>query len=99
MPEEDLTNVSKYLKEGFREDGAKIFSAVPFEAVEPPTLEILKRHLEMVLGIFYLKWLYLRQMTSRGPFQPEPYCDSVKYYDCNSYNRLVINKILIPCGP
>ena len=50
------------------------------EVVEFPPLEISKRQLDVVLG--NLLWVALLeqgvgQMTSRGPFQPQPLWDSV----------------------
>jgi len=61
------------------------------EFVEPPSLEILKSCLDMVLGSWLQVTLLepgrLDQMTCRGPFRPQPFCDSVVLQglskDCN----------------
>ncbi|KAK4824946.1 hypothetical protein QYF61_021634 [Mycteria americana] len=51
--------------------------------VESPSLEIFRRRLDIVLGNWLLVTLLeqrlrgLDQMTSRGPFQPQPLCNSV----------------------
>jgi len=52
------------------------------KVVESPSLEIFKSHLDTVLGnqlyVPLLEQGVLDQMTSRGPFPPQPFCDSVK---------------------
>lgn len=47
---------------------------LPREAVESPSLEILKNHLEDPA-----KTRRMDHMTCCGPFQPNSFCDSVNY--------------------
>ncbi|QDZ82733.1 hypothetical protein D0440_26055 [Priestia megaterium] len=53
---------------------------MPREVAEAPSTEIVKTQLDTVLGD--LLWVTpleqggLDQIISRGPFQPQPFCDS-----------------------
>lgn len=57
------------------------------QVVVSPTLDILKSHQDTVLGSW--RWpcssRRLDQVTSRGPFQPQPFCDPVQ---CCSFVKM-----------
>jgi len=63
----------------------KHWNRLPREVVEIPSLEIFKARLDGALS--NLVWLKmslliaggLGQMTSKGPFQPKAFCDSIFY--------------------
>jgi len=54
---------------------------LPREVVGSPSLEIFKSYLDMVLGnqlwVALVEQEGLDQMSSTGPFQPQPCCDFV----------------------
>lgn len=57
----------------------KYYHELPKEVVKFPYLEIFKSHLDMILGNV-LQVTFLKQVASRGPFQPQLFRDSVVWF-------------------
>ncbi|KAK4825064.1 hypothetical protein QYF61_023068 [Mycteria americana] len=72
---------------------------LPREVVESPTLGILRSCLDTALG--NQLWVaLLEQMSSRGPFRPQPFCDSPRpptdlgfSFDANKQQRQLIAEL------
>ena len=75
------------------------WNRLPKEVVDAPSLEAFKARLDVALGslVWWLATLHvageLKLDDHGGPFQPRPFCDSVKYGNAISSDDLQSTKI------